>query len=155
MAFTFQGIGTTFYGQRDFRADGSFITTEWFVFVFVPIIPFRSLRVRYQGTSGAVFYSKKSYLVCEKTFPNWKQVLCVYSFAIFTVAWIVFIFYAYTYSAKDLNYFLGLVLLYSFLGLPALIPVIFRHDAKRKLKLKQGCSPTFIVGPDGETKRHQ
>jgi len=153
MAFTLQGIGTTFYGQRDFRADGSFITTEWFVFVFVPIIPFRSLRVRYQGASGSVFYSKKSYLICEKTFPNWKQVLCVYSFVILAATWMVFIFYAYNYFAQYLNYFLGLVLFYVFLVIPALIPLIFRHKAKQKLKLIAGCPPTFIVGPDGETKR--
>src|ERR1700739_1215446 len=42
-SFTLQGIGTTFYGQSDFRRDGTFITTEWLVFFFVPIIPIRSM----------------------------------------------------------------------------------------------------------------
>ena len=45
MAFTYNGIGKMLYGQRDFLADGSFITTEWFVVLFVPVIPLRSLRV--------------------------------------------------------------------------------------------------------------
>jgi len=49
MAYSFNGIGTTFYGQRDFRADGSYVTTEWIVFCCIPIAPLRSLRVKYQG----------------------------------------------------------------------------------------------------------
>jgi len=31
MAFSFNGVGTMFYGQRDFRLDGTYVTTEWFV----------------------------------------------------------------------------------------------------------------------------
>ena len=49
MAYTLNGIGTTFYGQRDFQPDGSYLTTEWLVFLYVPLIPIRSLRVVYRG----------------------------------------------------------------------------------------------------------
>jgi hypothetical protein len=56
MAYILNGIGMTFYGKRDFRGDGSFITTEWVTFLFVPLIPFRSFRVRYQGR-GELRYS--------------------------------------------------------------------------------------------------
>ncbi len=49
MPSTLNGIGTKFYGQRDFSPDGSYITTEWFVFIYIPLIPLKSLRVRYQG----------------------------------------------------------------------------------------------------------
>lgn len=47
--FTLNGFGTTFYGKRDFRADGSYITTEWIVLAYLPLIPIRSLRVSYRG----------------------------------------------------------------------------------------------------------
>jgi len=29
VAFSFNGFGTTYYGARDYRADSSYITTEW------------------------------------------------------------------------------------------------------------------------------
>jgi hypothetical protein len=73
MAYTLNGIGTTFYGQRDFRADGTFITTEWLVLVYIPFIPFRSLRVRYQGPGKhrwhLGFGSSDNYAIYEKCFP--------------------------------------------------------------------------------------
>ena len=49
MPYTLNGIGTIFYGKRDFRADGTYITTEWITVVYFPLIPFRSLRVRFVG----------------------------------------------------------------------------------------------------------
>jgi hypothetical protein len=52
MAGSINGIGTTFYGQGDFHPDGSFITTKWVIFAFIPIVPTSSLRVRYLGRSG-------------------------------------------------------------------------------------------------------
>jgi hypothetical protein len=69
MAFSFNGIGTSFYGQRDFRPDGTYTTTEWFVFLAIPVIPLRSLRVRYQGPGKHRWYlgfgSSESYAVYE------------------------------------------------------------------------------------------
>lgn len=47
MPYAFNGIGTTFYGKRDFHADGSFLTTEWVCLLYLPIFPLQSLRVRY------------------------------------------------------------------------------------------------------------
>jgi hypothetical protein len=40
--FTFNGIGTKLIGKQDTAPDGSFVTTKWFVLVFLP--------VRYLGT---------------------------------------------------------------------------------------------------------
>ena len=79
MAFTFNGIGTTFYGARDFALDGSYTTTEWFVFVYVPIIPLRSLRIRnVEGGKNFVFFASEQYAVYSKGRPNLKQVLSIY-----------------------------------------------------------------------------
>jgi hypothetical protein len=39
------GFGTSYYGKRDFRSDGSWLTTKWFVIFWIPIFPIRSLRI--------------------------------------------------------------------------------------------------------------
>ena len=44
MAFTLNGIGTKHQGLR-WLPDGSYITTKWFVFFYVPLIPLGSIRV--------------------------------------------------------------------------------------------------------------
>jgi hypothetical protein len=44
MAFTLNGVGTQYYGTR-WLPDGTYITTKWVVFVYVPIIPLGSVRV--------------------------------------------------------------------------------------------------------------
>jgi len=39
------GFGTKYYGQRDFRLDGSYVTTNFFCLGFFPVIPLHSVRV--------------------------------------------------------------------------------------------------------------
>jgi hypothetical protein len=79
MPFTFNGIGTSNYGKRDFRADGSYVTTEWFVLIFVPIFPLKSRRILPTGKDKfyGVFYSSQ-YLILEKLPMSWRQVASVY-----------------------------------------------------------------------------
>lgn len=80
MAFTFRGIGAMHYGKRDFRPDGSYVTTLWFVVLYVPIVPIHSKRMR---PTGEVKYygirSRRTYQLLEKTSPNLKQVVSVYA----------------------------------------------------------------------------
>ncbi|MDA0268606.1 MAG: hypothetical protein O2890_15500 [Cyanobacteria bacterium] len=45
MPFNVNGIGTTYYGRRDFRPDGSYVTTEWAIFLMLPIAPLCTFRV--------------------------------------------------------------------------------------------------------------
>ena len=78
MAFIIQGFGTAFVGQRDFEADGSYITTEWVVVFCLPVIPLRSLRVKQPIHGGNPFVSTESYLVRRKLPLHRKQVFCVY-----------------------------------------------------------------------------
>lgn len=80
MAFTFRGIGTMDYGQREFRADGSYVTTLWFVFLYLPIVPIHSKRIR--ATGEVKYYSMRprmTYVLHEKTKPNRAQVLSTYA----------------------------------------------------------------------------
>jgi len=78
------------YGRCDFRADGSYVTTLWFVFFYLPIVPIRSLRMR---TTGEVKYyglqPNRVVEVLEKTKPHRKQVLRTYS--LFSAGLVIFL----------------------------------------------------------------
>jgi len=37
MPYTFNGFGTTYYGQRDAAVDGSYVTTLWVTALWVPL----------------------------------------------------------------------------------------------------------------------
>jgi hypothetical protein len=39
MPGSYHGIGTIYYGNREKAGDGSFITTKWAIFMFVPLFP--------------------------------------------------------------------------------------------------------------------
>jgi hypothetical protein len=79
MAYTFNGIGTTFYGSADRRADGSYVTTEWFVLFYLPVIPIRSVRVvkEEKGSSVyvVVFSHNETKLLLQPAPFHWRQVL--------------------------------------------------------------------------------
>jgi hypothetical protein len=82
--FSVNGVGWKYYGQRDFRPDGSFIMTEWFVIFHFPIFPLRSYRAIYHGHESVVgpFYEKEHYSLSRPTRPNYKQVLSTYVYAV-------------------------------------------------------------------------
>jgi hypothetical protein len=135
-AFTLQGIGTTFYGQRDFRRDGTYITTEWLVFIFIPVLPIRSLRVRYQDGVNVGFFYEQNYSVYEKSFPNWKQVVSTYGYICFIFAWIYFIcMTATSIFPHALDTIIGVTMIFISCIIPIPTPWILRHYAMRKLRI--------------------
>jgi len=139
MAFTLNGIGTTFYGQRDFREDGTYITTEWFAVCHVPIIPLRSLRVRFQGPGEPRWYlglgSSDNYAVYEKSFPHWKQVLYTYGYVAFVIAWVYFIgSTALSLFPRALDTVSSVSMVFIACMIPVPTPWILRYCAQRKLR---------------------
>ena len=82
MPNAFNGIGTSYYGNRDKEPDGSYVTTKWFVFLFLPVFPLGSYRVLPTGETGGIYlivYSstRTNYLV--RPIPlNLRQVGNVY-----------------------------------------------------------------------------
>ena len=89
MANSFNGIGTSFYGQSRFESDGSFVQTKWFILAFFPLIPLGSARVIQQESGGIPFISSStSYEVLEELPMDWTQVIKIYLYAIFIVAWV-------------------------------------------------------------------
>ena len=79
MPYTLNGVGTKYYGKRDVEPDNSFITTEWIVLVYIPIIPIGSFRVQPTGEStNMIIFSSTQYLVQRVPF-NWRQIRNVYA----------------------------------------------------------------------------
>lgn len=78
MPFTYNGIGTKYYGRRNPKEDGSFVTTEWIVFAYIPLVPIGSFRIAQTGNSSNwVIYSSTEYLVTRVPLC-WQQVRNVY-----------------------------------------------------------------------------
>ena len=89
------GIGTKFIGAYDRRPDGSFITAEWFVLFFIPLIPLMAYRVSFGGsqtkTNLAQVTTLTQYHVYECIPLNPVQILKPYCFiaSIFVFAAII------------------------------------------------------------------
>lgn len=88
MPSSFNGIGTTYYGRREFRSDATYVTTEWFILFYIPIIPLGSFRVEFDGAMWRMFGSVQHYSVYEQTSLNWRQVLNTYLSVVFSVSWV-------------------------------------------------------------------
>ena len=82
MPSNFHGIGTINYGRREFKPDGSFVTTEWLIWGYVPISPVVSRRIAYSNPDRpyAQFDKKERYWIYEMTAPNRKEVFSVRGF---------------------------------------------------------------------------
>jgi hypothetical protein len=81
MPSSVNGFGTKYYGKRDFRPDGSYVTTNFFCLAFLPIIPLHSVRVIPDPKNSAIPFSKNYYAILEKRWPNPLQVLSIYLWA--------------------------------------------------------------------------
>lgn len=64
---SFSGCGPAFCGATDRHDDGTFITTQWLRFFFIPLVPIQSYRVSYGGRSssyqGVVITETKQYYI--------------------------------------------------------------------------------------------
>lgn len=144
MPTSLHGIGTTYYGKRDFEPDGSYITTEFVIFIGIPIVPLQSLRVRYVGSTGIVFpivHSEENYIVLATTRPNKKQVLSVYGFVAFLAFWVLGVFWVYGRMEGKLGQTAASAMWYFLCALPGLLLIVLRRAAKRKIKFQQAAPP--------------
>ncbi|MUG98382.1 hypothetical protein F7734_41205 [Scytonema sp. UIC 10036] len=88
MPYTLNGCGTKYYGKRELLSDESYITTEWIVIAYVPLIPIGSFRVQPTGKSSYyIIGSSSEYLVRRVPF-NWKQIRNTY-LAVITIVSII------------------------------------------------------------------
>jgi len=64
------GTGSTVIGRNEIGEDGTYLTTEWFTVVFIPVFPICSYRVTQRG--------RGSYLIHSKQPPRLRSVFKVY-----------------------------------------------------------------------------
>lgn len=74
MTSSINGIGSKLYGKCEIDADGSYITTKWFILAFIPILPMSSMRV--------LDVSSSQYQILEELPINWGQVFRIWAYAL-------------------------------------------------------------------------
>jgi hypothetical protein len=89
MPFAFKGFGTKYYGEAERRPDGSFITTEWIVAAYAPLIPLGTARICRDPANdlNIIVVRSDAYLVIEKLPLSWAQVGKTYAFVACCFVW--------------------------------------------------------------------
>lgn len=141
MAGSLNGFGTTFYGERDFRADGSYVTTEWVILGYLPAIPLCSHRlIRNEGADkNLVVYNSRSYLMLERLPRDMRQVFCTYGYFLLHAAWLaltvrLFLFLGDLWKGHSTAL---MVIGIFFAAIPAILPFFLRHQAKSKVQVTE------------------
>lgn len=91
MAASLNGFGTGYIGQRDFRSDGSYITTEWIILAYLPIAPLRSHRLIRNPSQdrNLLVYMSHGYVMVETLPVDKRQLLSVYGYFLLYLVWII------------------------------------------------------------------
>jgi hypothetical protein len=142
MPYSINGFGTKLLGERDFRQNGSYVTTQWVSIFWIPVLPLTSLRIRETGGFEIIGFADLQYTVLEELpVLHMKQVLSVYLFGASFIVWLVLGFWL----GLNIAYFsTGLVPLLWVLGLSMMVstPFILRYRAKKKIP---GIQPTSVT----------
>lgn len=80
MPYSFSGIGTKFYGKEETDQSGVYLATEWIVFLYVPLVPIGSFRVRPREESAGAVPLKSQRSVIERVSLQWQHIYNVYAF---------------------------------------------------------------------------
>lgn len=78
MPFTLNGCGTKYYGRREMAPNGSYITTEWIVLAYIPLIPVGSFQVLPTGESSYYIVGRSTKYLVQRVSFNWKQIRNTY-----------------------------------------------------------------------------
>jgi hypothetical protein len=92
----YAGCGTVFYGASKRRTDGSFITTQWFTILYIPVVPIQSYRVTRLASAtknyGASITTTVNYAILEKFKLDLRQVLIVFLYLLGYIVCVSFVF---------------------------------------------------------------
>jgi hypothetical protein len=148
------GFGTQYLGQRDFRPDGSYLTTTFFCLLYLPIFPIRSVRVVPDATKKDIslgFLTKKFFIVLENRKPHLGQVLSIYACGLAVVALTIFFFAKVDpYLKEQFPDFSGgwksIVIFALTLSPPLLLAKFLQWSARQRMKseIRDPNSPTPI-----------
>jgi hypothetical protein len=122
LSFSFHGFGTDIYGKRDFKADGSFITTKWIILFLIPLVPLKSFRIApiNEARHRFSFLSLKQYRIIDEFRPNLRQVAFIYAYEIVLIC-----------AVSRLLFTMGsLTVFYAIVALWACVPWLLRRISK-------------------------
>jgi len=146
MPFTFYGTGTMLIGERDYAADGSYLTTEWFVIFCLPLLPLRSLRVIPAGADPRWPVFRQSYRLIAESSPSPRHAISVYAFAAAFAGWLVCWWQAVGLLAKlaPLGELVApvafLVMVLAIILSPFAVPLYLRRRARGRAGVVTKCS---------------
>jgi len=118
---TWNGLGSKFYGSKDQNFDGSFVTTEWFVLLYLPVIPLKTVRVSFAGTTNSWRKTTDRYQIIQKLSLDWQQIFSTYFISIGSIA------VGYWLSPIIGNWFLKSDWYDVVVGISFLLPPIIAH----------------------------
>jgi len=138
MPFNFNGIGTDYYGECDFRPDGSYVTTEWASLFYLPLFPIRSVRlIRLRKSDvSSVAFSSKGAVIIERLPLHWRQVGNLYGFMVLCVVYVATLSTCPALlgrSWEDIPPKLAAFIWLALLTLPYLLPMFLRLRARQKV----------------------
>ncbi|MCX6851984.1 MAG: hypothetical protein NTY98_24070 [Verrucomicrobia bacterium] len=142
MPASINGIGTLYYGECDFHPDGSYVTTEWLSVVYLPVLPFRSIRLMRLPhlDRELIVFSSQGFLNVQRIPLHWRQVLNVYGFLGFVaLSWTVILVAPDLFGSSwgHVPFEWIFLTLFPLLGGPFLLPIFLRWRARRKVPLSR------------------
>ncbi len=119
------GLVTVTAGKTDFLPDGSYVTTQWFSIMMVPLLPLRSYRVL-EGP----YLSRGSFRACLDVGLHLRQIFSAYLFMACCLAWVALTLLTIGEYLLDgpIWVFLGAV------GLSFWTPAVFLRAVRRRAR---------------------
>jgi len=77
------GMGSVLIGRSDKRDDGSYVTTEWFTVLWLPVFPVCRYRLTEREEASGVFY--REYDITEKHPPRLADAVRVYGIEVVAI----------------------------------------------------------------------
>jgi hypothetical protein len=132
------GVGFRLYGQRNFRPDRSYLTTEFFCILYLPIYPIRTMRVIPDKKNSRLPFGRSRYQLVTKHPPYFPQVFAVYQCAAAIVLLgVLFPIYVEPYiQARFSNSdgdVIGASLFFVWISIPWLVAQWLRRNAQKRL----------------------
>ena len=136
------GVGTVHYGRSAEMEDGSYITTVWFVFLFLPVVPIRSERILPLSLSEWDLNTDFRYASLKRVPLDWPQIVRTYLVSLGILGWYALGIFLWgrlsAFFGEDNMYFLAM----GWLVLPFSILFVWQKWIRTPPRLKL-VRPTF------------
>lgn len=114
-----------YFGTSKSQADGSFISTEWFILFFIPIFPLRSNRIILDSEWDEWHSSGKTYQVVSNEPLEKRITIEIYAWIL--VPLIFFIYYAGSLSPEFATFLIAAGIAFWII----IFPLVYEADASK------------------------